>query len=131
MQFLKLELLLSDDLKLSIDDEIQVLTDSLSEIKDIQLDIDYNDTHIFINILKPNINSLKDLSIEWKIIKEFWLKFNLFNNSNYLSFFKLLEYSEKVDSSKSNIDNLIYKVPENDTKVLDILSQIKIKWKKN
>jgi len=127
----------------NLSDELSMkLEEVLLNIKDISFVFEENEKDTNLLIIKNNkeINTLKDVANEGKIVKEFWIKNNLFNDKNYIKFFTIKEieietnWNEENEKSKKidELDKLIAKVPENDEKVLDIMKQLnKIKKTKD
>ena len=127
----------------NLSDELSMkLEEVLLNIKDISFVFEENEKDTNLLIVKNNkeINTLKDVANEGKIVKEFWIKNNLFNDKNYIKFFTIKEieietnWNEENEKSKKidELDKLIAKVPENDEKVLDIMKQLnKIKKTKD
>lgn len=110
---------------------LQELNDWLEKFENIEYDISEDDNVIKIYIVWSNNQTLKDYALQWKFIKELWLKYNLFNTNDYLKYFELYDIIDKDTKSNINeLDKLIVKVEDNDPKLLDIMTQLKNKWKK-
>jgi hypothetical protein len=67
-------------------------------------------------------------------LKELGIRYNIFTIDNYIKNFKIdniiINTNNKSEDLKpSDLDKHIYKVPENDQKVLDVLNQLKEKRK--
>ena len=110
-------------------DKLLLELDEWLSSDNIDMNIEENEKDITIFIAKgENAVNLKDFALEWKIIKEIGLKYNLFTETNYLQSFEINETKntkEKKPLSDEEIQNRITKVPDNDPKLLDILNQIK------
>lgn len=101
---------------------------SIIEKNKINIEIDENNdiTNIYLYTDKEKWNQLKDFAKEWKLAKDFFITKWIFNDKNYLTFFSVItqENNESENEKVVDLDKYIYKVPENDEKVNDILNQI-------
>lgn len=112
------------------------IEDSLNElnITMLKFDIIENKNDIEIILSKwNNVKWLNDFIEEWKILKNIWIKNNIFNNTNYANFFKIndIENTNNTDDNiqMKTLDKLLVKVDKDDSKIVDILEQLKKKTK--